>query len=544
MRKSKVKAIYRHCMLAGLLVISLLTLSPGFLHAQATYAAPADMSNGNIQWPQGQTLPTFAHPHHLDVVNLTDDSSNLSLMFATLEGIVNRQEPRIYLIEHLPGQVPDEGTSTWLNDMKVPYTVHTDPWQVLDTYIREVRGVIIYDPALMDTINIATTLAGLQNGIVVSPDLAQKVTAAPYNLPVLKDLRGKFSNSLAAYTWEYQNLWPQTTHRMLIGLPALNKKASFGFLRDYAVANQAMVFWTRTSNAQSMHLFDQILSSVPPATPYLGWFDSEVAGVGEASKHGVRVLASDWFSNMTVFSGIPAPLHQQPMRAAPPLARKIYITFTVSDGDNLQYDEHYMRKTWDDPDRGQVPLNWTIDPLIVDAAPMILNHYQQTATSKDWIIAGPSGAGYFYPSMWPRNSLSNFFQQSELSMSRAGLTSVYALDAQATTLPDYIAQAYHDQMHLDGLFLLNNNSTPQTTLMAQDLPVARMFWANTRASALQELQQVSAGWDGNAPLFVSILLNGWSDPPADATYLVQKLNTNCVVVRGDQFFQLFREANG
>ncbi len=667
-------------------------VSEGPPNVQTAYAAPHGTGNGGIWWPQDQALPTFAPPRHLDVVSLSDDSSSngeLTQMFVTLEGIVNRREPRIYVIENQP----NEGAYSWLNDMKIPYTVHTNPWEVFDDYVREVKGVVIYDPALIDTTNIATTLAGLQDGIVVGPDLAQKLTAAPNHLPVLADLRGKFTSALDAYTWEYQNLWPQTTHRMLIGLspattpyippsnwssfqtvlqeqrritdssnravytmdlsswlggeavyvrfqdafpedgwgpsvhqvtvkvdgtviaqfipchdpqeenyifdhggstcdtsasnphrfadgksyfiyrfapPAGTKqltvsvdmrneylvsvsktrpaetsdqKVPFGFLRDYAVANRAMVFWATTSNAQSMALFDQILSSVQPGTPYLGWFDNEPLGVSEATKHSVRVLASDWYNNMTVFSGIRAPIHQQPMLPAPALANKVYITFTVSDGDNLQYDEHYMRLTWDDPARGKVPLNWTIDPLIVDAAPMILSHYQQTATRKDWIIAGPSGAGYFYPSLWPQSNLNAFLHASERYMIRAGLRSVYALDTQAT-LPDYVAQAYRNQMHLDGLFLLNSTPTPQTSVMAKDLPVARMYFGSTRDRALQEIQQSVAKWDGKSPLFISIMLNGWSDPAADAAYVVQNLNADCVVVRGDQFFQLFRKANG
>lgn len=279
-----------------------------------------------------------------------------------------------------------------------------------------------------------------------------------------------------------------------------------------------------------------------PKTPYLGWFDSEPLGVSEATKHSVRVLASDWYNNMTVFSGIRAPIHQQPMLPAPALANKVYITFTISDGDNLQYDEHYMRLTWDDPARSKVPLNWTIDPLIVDAAPMILSYYQQTATRNDWIIAGPSGAGYFSPSLWPQSNLNAFLHASERYMTRAGLRSVYALDTQAT-LPDYVAQAYRNQMHLDGLLLLNSTPTPQTSIMAKDLPVARMSFGSTRDSALQQIQQRVAKWDGRSPLFIPIMLNGWGDPAADATYVVQNLNVNCVVVRGDQFFQLFRKAN-
>jgi len=441
------------------------------------------VGNGGIYWPQNQVLPTFAQPHSLDVVDLRQVSNDEALTFSTLEGIINRQEPRIYLLQ----TGPDEGSFTWLNDMKIPYVVHTDPWEVVTKYIHEVKGVIIYDPNLLDSSNVAVTLAGLKDGLVVSPDLATKLEAAPYNLRVLDDLRGKFSSALAAYTWEVQNLWPQTTHRMLIGIPSstsitippdnwknfqtvkqvtqpvtdnsnravynldlssyLGGSAVYlrfqdaytndgwgpsvhqvtatadgqvvaqftpctsgedqyvfdhggsscdtssdahrfadggsyfvyrfvpptgtkqfivsvdmwneflvsassvapalssdqqvpagGLLRDYAVANRAMVFWLRTANTQETTLFTQLLSSVQPGTPYLGWFDNENTGVTLTSQHAVQVYAADYFHNLTVFSGVHAPIGR--LRNAPvlPLQNKIYVTFTVSDGDNIQYD--------------------------------------------------------------------------------------------------------------------------------------------------------------------------------------------------------------
>ncbi|MBO0794211.1 MAG: hypothetical protein J2P36_25135, partial [Ktedonobacteraceae bacterium] len=619
----------------------------GLHHSPTAYAATRDTSNGGIQRPWNQVLPTFAPPHHLDVLDLTNAPGDVSQMFVTLAGIVNRQEPRIYTIE---GQ-PDEGAYTWLNDMNIPYTVHTNPWEVLGTYITEVKGVIIYDPALLDTINIATTLAGLKDGMVVSPDLAQKLATTSYNLPMLDDLRGKFSSALDAYTWEFQNLWPQTTHRMLIGLPpsrsiyipptnwdtfqtvlqeqrqitdssnravyhrdlsrylggdavylrfqdsfpqdgwgpavhrvtvkadgaviaqftpctdsqeanymfdhgnsscdtstssphrfadgksyfvyrfvppsgtkqlnvsidmrnefevsasnispprSSDQKVPYGCLRDYAVANRAMVFWTTMTDPQFMALYEKILSSVQPGTPYLGWFDNEPIGVSTASQHGVRVLAADWCNNLTVFSGVYAPIHKQTKTAAPPLANKIYITFTVSDGDNIQYNEHYMRQTWDDPARGHAPLNWTINPVLEDAAPIILSHYQKTATPNDLLVAGPSGAGYFHPSQWPQDHLNTFLRQSDHYLRKAGLSTVYVLDT-GSTLPDYVARAYRNQMNLDGLFLLNSSSQAQTVVMAQDFPVATMYWGSSRDRTVQQIQQSIAGWDGTSPLFI------------------------------------------
>lgn len=87
---------------------------------------------------------------------------------------MNRSEPRIYLIEN-----QEEGRFAWLNDLDVPYKVHDDYWNIFAAYKQEVKGIIVYDPQVPDTINVATTLAGLKDAVVASPELALKLSSAP-----------------------------------------------------------------------------------------------------------------------------------------------------------------------------------------------------------------------------------------------------------------------------------------------------------------------------------------------------------------------------
>lgn len=96
-------------------------------------------------------------------------------MFSTLQGIVNRKETRIYLLEN-----KEEGKFKWLNDLNVDYKVRDDYYDILKQYKNEVKGIIIYDPNVPDSVNVATTLAGLRDGVAVSPELAVKPQAAPY----------------------------------------------------------------------------------------------------------------------------------------------------------------------------------------------------------------------------------------------------------------------------------------------------------------------------------------------------------------------------
>ncbi|GLV60886.1 hypothetical protein KDH_77050 [Dictyobacter sp. S3.2.2.5] len=498
-----------------------------------------------ISWPQGQALPRFAAPEELDVARVTDQPGDLCLLLATLQGLVNRNRPQIYLEE---GQ-PAEGVDTWLQSLGVPYIVHDDPWEVIYKYIATARGVIVYDPKIIDTVNVATTMAGLYDGVVVSPQLLKRLTGTTYNMPILADLRGKFSSNLQADIWQVKNLWPLASHRLLIGLlpttPSrlLGHVTTYGYLRDYAVANRAMVFWFSLQSPTQVGLFRQVLADVKPGTPYLGWYDKEFRGVRLTSSYGVYTIAADYFSNLTVFSGVRAPSLIQRIAPTTPLRNKIYVTFTMSEGDNFQYVQHAMRRLWDDPERGQVPLNWSINPLLYDAAPTILNHYQLTASANDYLVAGPSGGGYAYPSNWLFSNLNSFMRQSSTYMRKTGLHVIFILDDRLA-IPAYVSKAYSQYAHTSGILYNWWNPISYTTISTGNMPVSTQVTATSRQEMLNAIRLSASRWNRRSPLFLSALAISWSLSPTDIKYVADHLGPNYVVVRGDQYFKLFRKARG
>lgn len=660
---------------------------------QATETQAESMKNDKITWPKSQALPTFAKAKHLDVLDLRENTGDEKLLFTTLQGNVNREKPRIYMIEN----DYEEGNFTWLNDWKIPYSIRENPWELLLKYKDELSGMIVYDPEVKDSINVATTMAGLEQGVVASPELAEKLTKPPYNLKIIEDLRGQFDDGLDAYKWQYENLWPRTTKRMLVGLnphrsvelpednwddfqviveeeeeirdssnrdiydldlseflegesvylrfqdaftkdgwgPAVHQvtvkadgqviaqfipgqaeeapylydgyhssaderygghrwadngnyfiyrftppanteelvvsvdmwnqfKVSasnvqpvaagetepYGYLRDYAVANRAMVFWLESNVAEEKELFEQIMSDVEPNTPYLGWFSNDVAGEFSstelASEHSVYVLAADWFNNMTVFSGVKGKIKKQKPIAAPELDNKIYLTFTFGEGDNLQYNQHKLRQLWDDKARGSVPINWTTSPLLYDVAPSILGYYQQTATDNDLLIAGPSGAGYIYPTPWPDDTFDLFARQTKRYMKRTGMDIIYALnrvDEQNVPLTESKVQDYLDYVDPQGMFLSWESNTG-TSILNNELPQSILRGVSSVSEAKEAIADASRDWDGDSPLFISLGMLSWSLTPSDVVEIAESLSSEYEIVRGDQYFELIREANG
>lgn len=646
-----------------------------------------------VLWPPGQALPTFAPPAHLDVADIGASDGDTQTLLTTLQGVINRVQPRIYT--YLQTDTTDQ---SWLGTSGVPFTVAADPMHLVTKYGNEVRGTIVWDPNVADTLNVATSLAGLVGGVVASAALASTLARAPYHLPVIKDFSGQFSDKFGAYDWALSTLWPRLTHRMLTAIePTQNVTApgvtwttvldqttqvhdasnegtftvdltpflggdgvyvkftdsfsndgwgasvgnvtvtangqtianfypgtsgedpyiydldssqvatgtQFGFttwrfgdgttyfiykftpptgttsmsmsvtmwnqylvtvtntsptvtvgfpdLRDYIVANNALCFWLDPMVAQEADLFASILTQVEPDTPYVGWFvdGHEDPGVTLCSEHGIPVLAADFFTNGTVWAGVPGAIRsRQPSVPARALENKVYVTITMSDGDNLQYDEHQLRLIWDDPERGQVPMNWSIDPLLMQAAPAMYAYYQRTQTANDLLVAAPSGAGYTYPGDWPSSMLDAFTQRTGQLMRQGGLQLIYILNRNQgndIALTDAVANSYLRNLRpLPGI-LYNGDSPSTVSVNSGVLPVITEPNITEASQGQSLVASAVAGWDGQSPLFVAIMPIAWNMDPTDVVSMVNSFSSvspDIEVIRGDVFFTLLRRHLG
>ncbi len=485
-----------------------------------------------ISWPPNQALPSFASPVQLDAADIASLTSDQQLLLTTLQGIVNRTQPRIYLF-----QSGDGTDQTWLQTTNVSNTAIADPLSLIDKYGGETAGAVIYDPILPDTANVATSLAGVMGGVIATADLASQ-----YSLPILADLRGQFATKLDAYNWLIDNYWTQLTPRLLTAISPTTPN-----LRDYIVATKSLVFWLDPEIPDEAALFTQILQKVAPNTPYMGWFvrGHESSGVTLCSQNGVVVGAADFLDNATVLGGVPAPISQsQPQITTPKLENKIYLTFTFSDGDNLQYDQHRLRTIWDDPNRGKVPLNWTISPLLIDAAPIMLHYYQSTQTPNDLIVAGPSGAGYTYPGDWPSAALATFTKRTGQYMTRAGLKVIDALNLTATgsnsNLTKTVAREYARYAHPLGL-LCNWRFDSSSLQRPAGLPVISQAIISSVAEGRIATASIRDSWTSHHPLFAAILVDAWNMTPTDVNTLAASLGKPFEIVRGDVFFDLIRK---
>jgi hypothetical protein len=534
--------------------------SPGNLGSDDAATTPDAVTTvTGLSWPGGASFPIFPPADQLDVGDLSGDTEDEMILFTTLEGLVNRTRPRIYFKDAANDTqegtgTPDAGDTFWLSKFPVPLNPVADPMTLITKYASEVGGIVIYDPNVLDTINLATTIAGIKGGIVASPTLATTLTVAPYNLPTLVDVRTLgLTTNVDVYDYELTNYAPLASNRMIIGHDPTNT-AMADCLIDYAVATQAAVVWLDSQQPSQIDLLTGFLAGLEPNSPYLGWWVSEPSGVGVASQYHVPVFAADWSRNLSAFGGIHVTV--TPPTPPPPPAldpTKAYVAIFMSDGDNLQENEHLIPLKWADANRGQVPISWTTQPATVDVAPIILQYFSSTATANDVLVSGPSGLGYTYPQRWtqtPGDSFASYAYRSASYLERAGLNvitvwnnGVLLTQSQqqasdyATYMPELLGVT--DQLGTGGAPALIDATLP--------ILVFATGYAATEADLETGIQTQLNAWNHAGPLFVAVQgdMNQAAITPTAFLHVQEYFaaTPDVVFVRGDHLFQLIREQN-
>jgi hypothetical protein len=462
-------------------------------------------------------------------------------LFASLKGVVNAKQPRIFSYE---GDALAEGAFTWLESLKLTWTEHADNWPLIELFKGELTGIVVYDPTLPDTLNLATTIAGQKRALVAAPALVSKLTAAPYGLAVIEDLRGRFVSKLEVYESLLDDYWPTAPQRVLLGLNPLAHKAS---LREYAVALGAAVIWLDPKVPGESELLDRFLTALGPGHAFMGWWPEEQAGVQRASEHGIATVASDFATNLTLHGGMPRAFEPKQIPPKPRLEAKKYVAFMLSDGDNLQFVEHLMRKLWNDPARGMVPIGWTVSPAMLDAMPGALGYYAGSASERDALISGPSGWGYAYPNSWPSASaLEQFASRTDDYARRAGLRVVSIWNTITGGIDADVGEAFAE--HAPSLLgLTGQNTGGGLTMYADSLPgFALSCNYCTGGDAIEDhIARASEGWDALTPRFILIQAQPWQGvTPTTFRDVQDSLDESYVVVRPDHWFQLLRQAEG
>ncbi len=373
-------------------------------------------------------------------------SSQDRALVASLQGLVAKRSPEQIFID-------DGGPSTTWKDFLVSRYGITlnDSYATLPSLVahfkRYVNGYILYDMSgNPQSLNVATSLSGPLRGLPVDRSQVEQVKSLGVTLELL-DVSDKSEK------WAYKNfgrLFSETTAAEL-------DFNVYHQLRDYATLTNSFTFYDGVTDWRK-----QVLGGLDQGATLLGWGKNEYPMVHQASREGVATVAADLATNLSVLSSVHS-IDGLTQKAASGSAtpRKHYVSFVVSDGDNVQWDLRGLQQYYGNADRGSFSVGYGISPSLVDLAPSVLRWYYENASSgvaQDQFIAGPSGGGYVYPSRMISDDLDRFVGRLNAYMGLADLRIAEILDDQDSFDRTDLWSKYLQQPNIDALFYFGTDA--------------------------------------------------------------------------------------
>lgn len=376
-------------------------------------------------------MPGGTAPEKLFVLEISKDIDwHQRSMLASYQGLINRNDTRIYFVETKQDQF-------WLDYYKDTFGIRNERISsiknLLLLFADEIDGYLLYKPEEPHSINIATTIGSLKNLLPVPPELEPLMTEI--GLKKVDEVQGYGDDRIEVYKKAMEELLPQCNQKMLGALcvhhphwPTTTVKN-----KDYIMAHNIFSFDLSSSERDKAdyNLIREIYGNMKEGTVVMGWHcvrDKEHEAIGLASEFGHFGMCSLHTPNLTVHSSISLPpekkysqriLNKDKLK----VENKVYIALMATDGDATWFMNDHVVNDWADPARGKLKYNWGFLPLAYDLMPGSVKYYMENSLTTDYFVAGPSGATYTYPYLHPDPS--RFLNMSDDYMDKCGLTTVH-----------------------------------------------------------------------------------------------------------------------
>lgn len=487
-------------------------------------------------------------PKYLYVISSNDMTEHEQTMIATLQGVVaDKSDKQIYITT--PSE-PDY--ETWLKDLKnnynIKYKIVKNPWKLLSKFASYVDGYVLYSSLNSPSINNSCSLASLKNSLAIDESLESMVKKHGIS-NLIGDCRATDKY------WAYNNLWNAgLNHSTVIEISPDKTMA----LRDYAILSKSLVFYEDDVNDEALR--KSIFSSMDNNAHCLGWGPDEHTNVSIASTHGVDVIAADWAYNLSVLSSYPLQVQTQKNHTEPiPKDGVHYVTFIMSDGDNLQWllGSNYSSKDWyGSPYRGNFNLGWSLSPSLYYLAPTVFNKYYESAHTSNFsddFLVPPSGNGYMYPSKFPLNKLDSYTNILSDYMKKVDQHSVLILDDGALYRRD-LWDKYTCHYNINGLFYLDyakNNGYKGKIVWSNNKPVVScrdLLWGGLEdgTQLINNInKRIDLGYTNieSPDSYTFVYVHVWSNSMDNVQDVVNKIKENpkVKIVTPDTFINLIKE---
>lgn len=330
------------------------------------------------------------------------------VLLLSLQGLANRTAPQLYVVHPPEFQWEITGPLFSFYERKhgVKFTELKTAEEALARFAASAKGYVVWDPAVPATMNVALTIAGLEDAIVVTASLIPLVEK--HGLQAVDDLRGRYTGQTDAqiYGDAVKRYWSRCSRDsiMLMGGHA-------GAVRQPAVADwgirQKMFFHDLSANPkhpEELALAQRLLGELNPGATVFGWHsyakDTEEQWTTLLSSYGLKMEGLHNLPNLSFncqFGFTPGfkftNTHHVARDAKLTAEAKVYLAFVQSDSIGIG--------VWTKPGRGKLPFAWQVTMNWTKFSPAALEYFHESATPNDYFIGGLSGPGYMYPNHIP-----------------------------------------------------------------------------------------------------------------------------------------------
>lgn len=451
----------------------------------------------------------------------------VNAMMISLQGLANKKGPNVYLL------YPPNWPFTYVNSV---YDFYKDkryysfrelrtPADALKALKGYAKGYVVWDKAVRTSLDVAYTVAGLEDAVVVSEDLIPLVEKA--GLKPIEDFRGKFTgqSDVQIYTWAYQQYWDRCSKEFIIWLGGEAGNVMKPAVADWGICKQ--VFFndlsSRPSDSAEYALANRLLKEMKPMSMVMGWHsyakDLEEEHVALTSKYGHRVEGLNTLPNLSFSAQIPVSPgftyknnhHLKPGERPVP-QKKVYISCIQTDGIGLG--------AWLEPGRGEIPYAWEVLMNYTWMAPGMAEYFYTMATPNDYFIGCLSGPGYLYPKAVPPKLLKGLIEIARDQMKTLDLKVFETMDwsegAESignTDLTKDVLDMYYNGMP-EAIGFVNGYGPGYTFTVRDGRPFVSYDYylspVRPEADAVADLQEL-ATVNSKRPYFLLIHVREWSN---------------------------------
>lgn len=513
--------------------------------------------------PENETKKTLYY------IDITGCAYTDMFMSVTLQGLVNRDAPELYLIHDFVVQAAsatfnsaqywfdaldksyfeEDGSTPYFNKVQI-----NSVKEMILKYYDYIDGVVLYHERLVDrnpmavqnnasaiygdmaVLNLTSMWCSQKNALPMTEKVLSEVNAylvenGKEALETIADTRTFMKQTDGSYDGERSSVevWYNcyryaldqakngdwTFNDMCLAHNGTFNAANYDYPIAHKVFNYNRIHLSSCSTQQTEELEEEIMDLTKDNTPVIGVFHLGDGGDEEAyvryqNNHGKynEVTHETW--NLSWTCGLPRETAEEKGEQLTYDDSKIYVAVTYSESDNNSYCHFKLPMVYENETRGDYRMTWAIAASCVDLNPNVIKYLNATMKEGDGFATGESGIGYVRNENVLDEYKAGFF----------GISDVYAkyLNGSIRTLLNRLPQSLDYVTYMDNLTAVLGGysgvsaegttefNSDKNNYYFQDTPIFQNICCAEAANVEDFLSNIHV----NGGTFYSIGLYGWT----------------------------------